>query len=56
MGSKARKTFVDYDKHTRRILSACAESYYFGIGLFLLIVITFGLMWFPAKRDGRSSD
>jgi hypothetical protein len=46
MGStKHEKSFVDYDKPYEQNLVGMRGIIYFGIGLFLLIVVTFGLMW-----------
>jgi len=46
MGStKHEKTFVDYDKPYEQNLIGLRGIIYFGVGLFLLIVVTFGLMW-----------
>lgn len=46
MGStKHEKSFVDYDKPYEQNLIGLRGIIYFGIGLFLLIVVTFGLMW-----------
>jgi hypothetical protein len=46
MGStKHEKSFVDYDKPYEQNLIGMRGIVYFGIGLFLLIVVTFGLMW-----------
>lgn len=46
MGStKHEKSFVDYDKPYEQNLIGLRGVIYFGIGLFLLIVVTFGLMW-----------
>ncbi len=44
--AKHEKTFVDFDKAYESNLVGLKGIAYFGIGLFLLIVITFGLMWF----------
>ena len=46
MGStKHEKSFVDYDKPYEQNLIGLRGIIYFGVGLTLLIVITFGLMW-----------
>ena len=46
MGStKHEKSFVDYDKPYEQNLIGMRGIIYFGLGLFLLIVVTFGLMW-----------
>jgi len=46
MGStKHEKSFVDYDKPYEQNLIGLRGIIYFGVGLFLLIVVTFGLMW-----------
>ena len=46
MGStKHEKSFVDYDKPYEQNLIGLRGVIYFGVGLFLLIVVTFGLMW-----------
>lgn len=43
---KHEKSFVDYDRAYETNLIGLKGIVYFGIGLFLLIVITFGLMFF----------
>ena len=43
--SKHEKSFVDFEKPYEQNLIGLKGIFYFGIGLFLLIVITFGLMW-----------
>ena len=43
--TKHEKTFVDFDKPYEQNLIGMRGIIYFGIGLFLLIVVTFGLMW-----------
>ena len=46
MGSaKHEKTFVDFEKPYEQNVIGLKGIVYFGIGLLLLIVITFGLMW-----------
>lgn len=46
MGStKHEKSFVDFEKPYEQNIIGLKGIAYFGIGLFLLIVITFGLMW-----------
>src|SRR6478609_7436773 len=46
MGStRHEKSFVDFDKPYEQNIVGLKGIVYFGIGLFLLIVITFGLMW-----------
>lgn len=46
MGStKHEKSFVDFEKGYEQNIIGLKGIVYFGIGLFLLIVITFGLMW-----------
>jgi len=46
MGStRHEKSFVDYDKPYEQNLIGMRGIIYFGVGLFLLIVVTFGLMW-----------
>lgn len=46
MGSpKHEKSFVDFDKPYEQNVIGLKGIFYFGIGLFLLIVITFALMW-----------
>ena len=46
MGStKHEKSFVDFDKPYEQNVIGLKGIFYFGIGLFVLIVITFGLMW-----------
>lgn len=44
MSSKHEKSFVDFEKPYEQNLIGLKGIVYFGIGLFLLIVITFGLM------------
>lgn len=39
------KTFVDFDHSYEQNVVGFRGILYFGVGLFLLIVITFGLMW-----------
>jgi len=62
MGStKHEKSFVDFDKPYEQNLIGLRGIIYFGIGLFLLIVVTFGLMWVlqdfmeddAAQRQGK---
>jgi hypothetical protein len=43
--AKHEKTFVDFDKPYEQNLIGMKGIIVFGVGLFLLIVITFGLMW-----------
>lgn len=43
--TKHEKTFVDFEKPYEQNLIGLKGIIYFGVGLFLLIVITFGLMW-----------
>lgn len=46
MGStKHEKSFVDFEMPYERNVIGLRGIAYFGVGLFLLIVITFGLMW-----------
>ena len=46
MGStKHEKSFVDFEKPYEQNVIGLKGIFYFGIGLFLLIVITFALMW-----------
>jgi hypothetical protein len=46
MGStKHEKSFVDFEKPYEQNIIGLKGIFYFGVGLFLLIVITFGLMW-----------
>ena len=46
MGStKHEKSFVDFEQPYEQNIIGLKGIVYFGIGLFLLIVITFGLMW-----------
>ena len=47
--AKHEKTFVDFDKPYESNLVGLKGIAYFGVGLFLLIVITFGLMWYLSK-------
>lgn len=47
MGStKHEKTFVDYDKGYEQNIIGLRGIIYFGVGLFILIVVTFALMYF----------
>lgn len=43
--TKHEKSFVDFEQPYEQNLIGLKGILYFGIGLFLLIVITFGLMW-----------
>jgi hypothetical protein len=43
--TKHEKTFVDFEKPYEQNLIGMRGIIYFGVGLFLLIVVTFGLMW-----------
>lgn len=43
--AKHEETFVDFDQPYEQNIIGLRGVIYFGIGLFLLIVITFGLMW-----------
>lgn len=43
--AKHEKTFVDFDKPYEQNIVGLRGIIYFAIGLFLLIVITFALMW-----------
>jgi hypothetical protein len=46
MGStKHEKSFVDFEQPYEQNIIGLKGIFYFGIGLLLLIVITFGLMW-----------
>ena len=62
--AKHEKTYVDFDKPYETNLVGLKGVIYFGVGLFLLIVITFGLMWFlsqimeeqAAERDQLESN
>jgi hypothetical protein len=46
MGStKHEKSFVDFEQPYEQNIIGLKGVFYFGIGLLLLIVITFGLMW-----------
>ncbi len=50
MGStKHEKSFVDFDKPYETNTIGMRGIIYFGVGLFILIVITFGLMWYLEK-------
>lgn len=44
--TKHEKTYVDYDRTYEQNIIGFKGIIYFGVGLFLLIVITFGLMWY----------
>lgn len=43
--TKHEKSFVDFDKPYEQNVVGLKGVFYFGIGLLVLIVITFGLMW-----------
>ena len=43
--AKHEKTFVDFDQPYEQNIIGLRGIIYFGVGLFLLIVVTFGLMW-----------
>ncbi|MEP6903766.1 MAG: hypothetical protein ABJA66_18730 [Actinomycetota bacterium] len=43
--TKHEKTFVDFDKPYEQNTIGLRGVIYFAVGLFLLIVVTFGLMW-----------
>lgn len=43
--ARHEKSFVDFEKPYEQNIIGLKGIVYFGIGLFLLIVITFGLMW-----------
>ncbi len=45
MSSKHEKSFVDFDQPYEQNLIGLKGILYFGVGLFLLIVVTFALMW-----------
>ena len=45
MSSKHEETFVDFDQPYEQNIIGLKGIIYFGVGLFLLIVITFALMW-----------
>jgi len=44
--AKHEKTFVEFDKPYETNIIGLRGVIYFTVGLFLLIVVTFGLMWF----------
>lgn len=44
--TRHEKSFVDFEQPYERNIIGLRGIVYFGIGLILLIVITFGLMWF----------
>lgn len=44
--TRHEKSFVDFEQPYERNIIGLRGIVYFGIGLFLLVVITFGLMWF----------
>lgn len=44
--TKHEKSYVDFDQPYEQNIIGLRGVIYFGIGLFLLVVITFGLMWF----------
>ena len=57
--AKQKKTFVNYDKPYETNLIGLRGVIYFGVGLFLLVVITFGLMRFlqnVMEQDMRQTD
>jgi hypothetical protein len=64
MGStKHEKSFVDFEQPYEQNIIGLKGIVYFGIGLFILIVITFGLMWAllgvledQAKEEKRSDN
>ncbi|MBC7898646.1 MAG: hypothetical protein H7070_01215 [Saprospiraceae bacterium] len=43
--TKHEKSFVDFDKPYEQNVIGLKGVFYFGIGLVILIVVTFGLMW-----------
>ncbi|MEO6589314.1 MAG: hypothetical protein ABIP06_08420 [Pyrinomonadaceae bacterium] len=43
--TKHEKSFVDFDKPYEQNIVGLRGVIYFAVGLFLLVVITFGLMW-----------
>ena len=43
--TKHEKSFTDFDKPYEQNVIGMRGIVYFGVGLFLLIVVTFGLMW-----------
>lgn len=43
--TRHEKSFVDFDRPYEQNIVGLRGIIYFGVGLFLLIVITFGLMW-----------
>ncbi|MCA1589968.1 MAG: hypothetical protein LC734_06165 [Acidobacteria bacterium] len=46
MGStKHEKSFIDFERPYEQNIIGLKGIFYFGLGLFLLIVVTFGLMW-----------
>lgn len=59
---KHEKSFVDYERGYETNLIGLRGIIYFGVGLFLLIVITFGLMYFLQNvmednaRDTKDKD
>jgi hypothetical protein len=44
--TKHEKTYVDFEHPYEQNIIGLRGVIYFGLGLFLLVVITFGLMWF----------
>ncbi|CAN5237078.1 hypothetical protein BH20ACI1_BH20ACI1_31680 [soil metagenome] len=44
--AKHEKSYINFDKPYETNLVGLRGVVYFGVGLFLLVVITFGLMWF----------
>ena len=44
--TKHEKSFVDFEHPYEQNIIGLRGIIYFGVGLFLLVVITFGLMWF----------
>lgn len=57
--TRHEKTFVDFEHPYERNIIGLRGIIYFGIGLFLLIIIAFGLMWFFMKvleQEAREGD
>lgn len=57
--AKHEKTFVDFDRTYETNIVGLKGIIYFAVGLFLLIVVTFGLMWFllnTMENEAETSD
>lgn len=57
--AKHEKTYVDFDRTYETNIIGLKGIIYFAVGLFLLIVVTFGLMWFllnTMENEAETSD